>query len=560
MAEEQMAAFARAVPGSDTRLVRLTRSRDVGVAAFGKVAARLEETNGLMASFVTCLRDLGRASLSEEGAHDPLADVSHTLRHLSGILAHLGDDSCSNGLADAHRQGQSALDALHRESIKLMAISAITLINSRSIGGVDLGDYVNSLRQMADDLQDGAAAVSSGLVRIGVAQGNGAATSASASHTLATADQVIEGSRQGTSLQARHLDDARRSMAELAAKLGKDAAQEVQILMTGIQFSDAYSQRIEHVCAMIDRLDLTQMPTERLAVETLMAAQLWSLAQESDAAVASSCQSLERISAMAARVRSAFGGGHDGADAAPNHLQHRRSALDQAVQSRRVIEPAIAAANAAAVSVRHDVEAAVTRFAGLIRTTEAMTLSAFNAGLITSRGGIAREALSVLALAVHESVDACGRQIKRCQAALQTIGQKHNSATIAQVDAAAEEFVARIDICSRDLANTEAKLQQIRGLRESSAQTGTNLLASTAATTGEVVYLLDASKELRDLARELAEDPGNAVVTDVSPATLDDIYEGYTMDRERQIHDRLFGRARRAAAKTSIEVLDDILF
>jgi hypothetical protein len=556
-----MAAFARALPITDTRLDRLTRCRDVGVAAFGKVAARLEATNTSATALIGQLKDLERCSLEADDARDPLAEVSMTLRQLTAILANLGAASQDNSLADAQRQGQSALDGLHRESIKLMAISAITLINSRSIGGVDLGDYVKSLRMMATALQEGAAAVSSGLVRIGQAQDQVAATASTACQTLAQADSAIDISQNGQAMQSRQVAEARSAMIQLTVRLAKAVTDDVQVLMVGIQFSDAYAQRIEHICAMMDRLDRTGSPDERTAIETLMAAQIWHLAQESDEAVARSCQALERIATMATQVRAAFGSSRDGTDgAAQSHLQHRRAALDQVVQSSHLIEPAIAAANAAANSVGRDAQAAVSRFADLTRTTEAMTLSAFNAGLITSRGGTARAALSVLALAVHESVDACGRQIKRCQSALKMISTVRADAGTSEIGAAAAEFAARIDACVNSLSETETTLARIARLRDSSSATGETLLAATAATTSEVVYVLDASKDLRDLAHELCDNPAQARINGVLPDQLADIQATYTMDRERVIHDQLFGIAARAPVTPVAESVDDFLF
>ena len=143
----------------ETVFDRLQESRARGIAAFAKVATCLSLTSAAAGALCGQLRDMGDCLSDPRIAHDPVDEVSVAVRDLSGILQGLMTGGENYRMDQAFREGHSSLKMLDRQAIKLQAVASITLINSQTIAGVDLGDYVKSLRNMASELKRGASLV-----------------------------------------------------------------------------------------------------------------------------------------------------------------------------------------------------------------------------------------------------------------------------------------------------------------------------------------------------------------------------------------------------------------
>lgn len=550
----------------ETVFDRLQESRARGIAAFAKVATCLSLTSAAAGALCGQLRDMGDCLSDPRIAHDPVDEVSVAVRDLSGILQGLMTGGENYRMDQAFREGHSSLKMLDRQAIKLQAVASITLINSQTIAGVDLGDYVKSLRNMASELKRGADSVKSGLKRISAAQIEAESVTQLAGKTLLALDADFRAHL--TERQADNLRQvaARRRMEEMAIRVVKATQGEVRALITAIQFSDFFDQRLEHIC-LFESLATGAL---RNPMRALIAAQLWGLADDADQIVAAVWRALQQISDLGAEIAGEFGGesggesgGERGKGSAQNHLCIRRVALENAVRSKQTVEPAILSAKQSAQLVRDDIDAAVTEFADLIRTTQAMTLSAFNAGLITSRGGSARSALSVLALAVHESVDTCGREILQCRRALSVIGASRFGAETVGIEQAAGQFAGQVDECAVTMATMEELLGKAEALRLQAVRSGPELQSAIETATAEVVLVLDAANCLRDIAQEFASDPRAIDVSSFGPLDLSEAFSLYSMERERDVHEALFGVPAGAEDRdpgTTTASLEDILF
>ena len=376
--------------------------------------------------------------------------------------------------------------------------------------------------------------------------------------TLAAINAELATVQRGRAEQNRLQIQGRRLIEEMAARVAGSTRADVQILVTGIQFCDSYAQRLGHVCLLVPMAETGGAS----AISGLIAAQIRALAKDADEKVADLGCALQAISEPGRETGATFVG-KSGAAAPDAGLDMRRQALEKAIQSRRIVEPAILCTNPSAALVGGGIASTVSRFAELIKTAEVMTLSAYGAGLLALRGGTARNALSVLALAVHESVGACRREVKGCRAAQAVVGAGRSNGNSGAIEAAAPDFARRLDACAAKISVTDAILRQIEMIRRASLGVAAKLRRAIVASTAEVVFVLNTFHQLRDTARDLVPDPANIQGADSGAVDLDDKFELCTMKRKREVHRTVFGlpeglEYRNAGAVAAS--LDDILF
>jgi hypothetical protein len=209
--------------------------------------------------------------------------------------------------------------------------------------------------------------------------------------------------------------------------------------------------------------------------------------------------------------------------------------------------------------MRRDIEEVEQRFQSLSGTTEAINLSAINAGLMTARAEAAREALGVLSDSVRQSAGVCSVQIEACRRALAVLSDALGDRVVGEIQAAAGAFFSGLDTCSASLA---AAFEHESGL--AMAQDGvTDAADSIFRIIREKSPALDAAGDVSDGLRHVATEISSRFPA--GPRTwpdLDDVFDTYTMSRERDVHDALLGRTDRQnnAVPKPAASLDDILF
>ena len=176
--------------------------------------------------------------------------------------------------------------------------------------------------------------------------------------TLAATNAELATVQRGRAEQNRLQIQGRRLIEEMAARVAGSTRADVQILVTGIQFCDSYAQRLGHVCLLVPMAETGGAS----AISGLIAAQIRALAKDADEKVADLGCALQAISEPGRETGATFVG-KSGAAAPDAGLDMRRQALEKAIQSRRIVEPAILCTNPSAALVGGGIASTVSRFA-----------------------------------------------------------------------------------------------------------------------------------------------------------------------------------------------------
>ncbi len=528
----------------------LEHRRSDGIAAFGEVSDAMGALNAALGAVGASLHRLSDIC-RDHGDVEGIVALRQSLAELRTSLAAWTDAGTEERLSAALSEAQLAMDQLRREAAQLSAIASMTAITAAGAGVSGMSAYVHSLRGMTAAMHKNAQAVAERLASLGLARQAATETALKADGALRLSEASLAGEADELAETLGKSEAVRSRLDRSARALADEVAKETGALITSIQFSDSFAQRLEHVCSMLEHAG-----GREAAVATLAAEQLRSLAGDGHQSETDLKMALGRLERLSARAREEFRG--QGL-LARDLVGSLRAALADAVDSRATSAPAIEASTSAALEMRRDIEEVEQRFRSLSGTTEAINLSAINAGLMTARAEAAREALGVLSDSVRQSAGVCSVQIEACRKALSVLSGALGSRVVGEIQAAAGAFFGGLDTCSASLATAFE--------RESGLVMAQDGVSDAAETISRIIRekgpALDAAGDVANGLQRLAEEitsrfPGRPQ----SWPDLEDIFATYTMSRERDVHDRLLGRSDRqdGSAPKPETSLDDILF
>lgn len=449
-------------------------------------------------------------------------------------------------LAHAISDGLDAVETLRRECRQLNAIASMTRVTGYSLNIDAIEDYIVTLRGMIGRLSSTTMAVQDGLVSIGTAvrQATGQLGIAASCARMA-----MEGQRQAQA--APEMDEICGLAGSLAERLRDSTQSNTAVLMTGIQFSDAFAQRLEHIETILKAAD-TEPPAGALA-----AAQISALASDASEMLTATRAALEQLGSVGQSAAESLAG-DTGAQAA-QLLAGWRAELDDGHQIERLVAPALEGAMAAV----ENIDAAVTDARGNLETLSAtaleVSLATVNAGLLARRSGSAKSAMDVLSTTVRERADACNDLNCRCRSSFGRIDSHTRTADFSQLIAEAGQLSALIARADADLALASEMFARLEAMQQAARQSAATL--EHAVDDG-----LRALSGLPDLIAEIANRVPQGMAGPLAPddaAVLVPFAALYTMDREREIHAGLVGEMlppAAAATATEPQSLDDIFF
>lgn len=525
------------------------------VEAFAEAADRLRIAHADLAALGRRLDDLSGLLAAQEIDSDPISPVAAAARALGAALA--GGEDRAAAEADL-AQASASLGQIEREVRELGAIASITMVTAGSLGAAGLDAYVADLRRLIATLAQESAALAGSIGGVGAALRASDRAGAKASRALRAAAASIDSGRARR--EATRAEAARllRRLSATAGSYAEAVARETSAVVAAMQFSDSLAQRIDHAQQI-----LAAAGGRESEVRALAAAQVDALAADARARAADADRSMARLAAEGGRVCAVFGApGEDGAAGAA--LRSRKTDL-QAIASRRA--EAVAAAGIAADAggrVRALLADAMQRFGGLIRSSAGINLSAINAMLLTARSGASRAALGVLSDAVRECALECAARGVECNEALRRLSDAAAAGRGSEIADAAAAFAGALSGAEDRLGAAERALAALDGMRRDTAESSARLPAATRGARQALGEVAAAAADLAALARGLRGE--RAAPPDAE--RLADLFDLYTMEREREIHLALVGGTapRRieappppaaAAAEASLE---DILF
>jgi hypothetical protein len=485
--------------------------------------------------------------LGETAADAAIEDqgLSAAARQARSALTPLADeDTMAMRLSQAGR-ARSVLEALRSRSVALRAIASLSKLTARSMGSDRFDDYTENLGRRSSDLGETAERVRQIL---GSVTDHISSAGVAARDAVAALDVLIEAVAESadTAPPVTARPGAERGLADAAGALRDRLRADVNGLVALMQFSDSYSQRMEHIETIAARPELA----------AIARAQLEGLAADTRDAVAETQDRIGRLAALASEAAGHFR--EDGmAAAALRKATMHHAALDTAVREAASVSRAAHVVRDGAEVLQTSMQVAREALSALQDQSEDIGLSAINSLLLARGDERTSRAMSNLAASVGEHARNTTADLAECKRLMERLTEGSDTMANA-ILAHAETLDALLAEAQRDLQAEDIRAEA-RRTGETSALRSVEDLERALGDASRALDALRAQPE-RLLARaDALGDTTGAPDPDAAQA----VRKIYTMQRERDVHDAVLGNAPSAPAATAApeeQDLDDIFF
>lgn len=533
------------MPGSGT-LMELGALRQQCQSVFdrltevlGNVHEALQGISGDFGKLSKLVDDVGTARGETGALHVACADLAAKLGNAHAVIS---TPDLHSSIAD----GLDAVETLRRECRQLNAIASMTRVTGNSVNIESIEDYIVTLRGMIERLSDTTTSVHDDLCSIGsaVRQATGQLGSAASCAQRAIGARTKE-------QQVPEVTDVCGAAAEMAEQLRESTQANTTVLMTGIQFSDAFAQRLEHIQTIL--ITAEELPQ----AAALAAAQIAALVSDASNMLLITRDALEQLGEVgqsAARSLSS-----DTGEKAASLLAAWRAELADGQKVERLVGPALDGAMGAVGNISSSIADARDNLETLSSTALEVSLATVNAGLLARRSGSAKSAMDVLSTTVRERAHACNELNHRCRKSFGRIEDITSDADFSRLTVEAAHLSELIARGGADLVLAAEMFSRLEKLQTEAHRAAITLKCS-------VDEGLAALSGLPDLISSLATQAPASCATKLSSsdaAVLFPCAQIYTMEREREVHAELLGTAQSVAQVTDPPVeqsMDDIFF
>jgi hypothetical protein len=216
---------------------------------------------------------------------------------------------------------------------------------------------------------------------------------------------------------------------------------------------------------------------------------------------------------------------------------------------------AIDAAQVAALRNLKEITQSQIRFGELRQLSKSIDMAAINARLRSTRLSASQRTMAVLSNAVLESAVGSRNELETCETGLDVVGAVLGQDDASKLSEAIRIFVNRLEGCQDNLKSTNDRGAELAKTRDDVTQGISTLQTLISDCRAASSGMCDRLDELAALGVQM---PHSASQTEWPD--LDHIYETYTMDAERVVHNTFIGRAQPTTAATAAVDLDDIFF
>lgn len=459
--------------------------------------------------------------------------------HLGSAHSALSANELSRAIAD----GLDAVETLQLECRQLSAIASMTRVTGHSVKIDAIEDYIVSLRGMIQRLASSTLAVQDGLGSIGnaVRHAIGQLGEASSRAHAANTDRTER-------MDAPAMDDIGVTVRDLSEQLKVTTQSNTGVLMTGIQFSDAFAQRLDHAETILHAAQ------DEYSFNLLAAAQITALTADAMDMLTATQRALEKLGFVGQTAVESLAG--DTGERTTELLAVWRAELDESNKVERHVAPALEAAMKAVKNIDAAIGASRQNLQTLSETALEVSLATVNAGLLAMRSGTAKSAMNVLSTTVRERAHACSELKSRCLNNFAKIDTHTQNADFNQLAAEAEQLRNLIICADADLklaSEMFARLKAMQRTAETSAMT-----LQTAVEEG-----LKVLTEIPDYITRITSYIPNVRSGELTPdeiAAFARFETLYTMDSEREVHTRLTGVPLVSLETQASQSMDDIFF
>lgn len=533
-------------------------AREHALGQMDSIIGLLHDTRGAIGDLQNVLSDL-LTKAGGGGEDDPLtmigADLSAVVNSLRRISDELGSTRVEGGCVNTRMQ---TLDIV-RSGLEFQMVAKLTAITVASLPqrSPELESYASSFADITERLTKVSNDVEAQFARIVSTRGAAVADFGSAEADLKHAQRTLDAEIESTRTSASRTVEAEISRA--AGHLRECARDELNKLVAAIQFADAFSQRAEHVVKALELAE-SALGTCGETYRRIALALSEDLLAGMRAASRDLQASFRRLGQEGEAANEVFEAGLGNGDLAAA-IHGREMGLGRAAAQLARVAPMIEAIERRTGEIDRLAGEARASLGSLVAISRQIMVSAVNAGLIASRISSVGGPLTVLAAAAQSQAMSCSRQIGECAAGVNSL--------IATMDDLALDKVRR----ELDAATATARRlgEDARGaVGAQNALTGAgariaSILGALGRISGQVAGRLagiEAAMASFDAGlapvRAALSGPGRAPP---DPAQFEILRKSYTMQSERDIHDRVLGVESRAQESVAArEDLDDIFF
>lgn len=483
-----------------------------------------------------------------------LVDEVETARSYSGTLhgvcvglsEHLSTAHCalnSSELSRAIGDGLDAVETLQLECRQLSAIASMTRVTGHSVRIDAIEDYIVSLRGMIQRLALSTHSVQDGLCSISKAVRRAITELGTASSRAHAAN---EDWMQG--FDAPQIDNIGGAVRGLSEQLSVTTQSNTGVLMTGIQFSDAFAQRLDHAQTILCAAE------GEASLNLLAAAQIAALTGDANDMLKATRTALEKLGAVGQTAVQSLAG--DTGERASELLAIWHAELDESNKVERLVAPALEAAMKAVKNIDAAIGASRENLQALSDTALEVSLATVNAGLLAMRSGTAKSAMNVLSTTVRERANACSDLKTRCLDSFAKIDAQTQNADFNQLAAEAEQLrnlIIRADADLKLATEMFARLDAMQHTAQNSAMT------LQCAVEDGLEVLAGIPDYIKHIVSHMP-NVGPMELTATEVAAFAKFEPLYTMDIERDIHAKLTGIPLGSSASQESQSMDDIFF
>ena len=526
-----------------------------GVAAFAVVLDELKHLRSLHKAIGDHLRsyaDLAAGGEAREegnsGVDGLLAGLDALSEALRGVLSGLsGTERREHVLA-----ARTYLNAIEQDGRSLKSVATLTRTTAASLGVTTLSGYLEALSETAQSIGSSARDVCSLLDQL---EGREAGI-LDRSRDTADALSVLASRLRAEKKALESLAASERQLAErIVGKAGALSAEgkgHLKGLVTAMQFSDRFAQRLEHFAAM------TKSDDGHLA--HLAAAQAKGIVSDLESTAESVRTCMEGMSRLGRDGAALF---TEGAivEAITQLVTSRTEILAPIVEDLAEAEAVIGALTKEAQHAAECAEAAQESFKSLETSCKAVSIASINSMLLSRQSGSTRGSLSFLSNEVRDTAVRCLAALGGSQASLRSALSQTEEAHTPLISASQ----VLDDAVSRFQTETEADRARLEDVRKLGREAGTaadELVAIVGHVDVAMAAVTEVGQRLGAAATALSAKPATGAP---DPELLAEFWDSYTMDDERLIHAEVFAgvagaEAPQAETPSDEDDVGDLLF
>lgn len=529
-------------------------------AAFLNVGDLLSRSAGLLdqigSTFETLPRDLDRPEVNEATAR--LTEVGSKAQEISDSFAQEQQDILR--LVDVVAKANRPITEL-RKTIRMMGILSV---NARVVAATvpnleDSDVFTTDIATLSSSAAKTIAAFTAIYEKLGQEVQAAAAArdkfEQSQSGTLSGLATRIGTSLDAVTRQRKRSSDGSAETVQMSRAIG----QRVMTAVMALQVGDATRQRVEHIETGLRKAS-EMAPNVLSVVAELSAAQLFDTIATLDNDVAEAEQALGQLArdatTISARSREIYGSGGQDSSALSRlnqEMRHATAVLHDCERERKQL-------GTVAAEVENTVKVLLEHVAAVQAIEANMRLVSLNAAIKCAQLGPEGAALNVIARQLRSLTT---DTVKAAEAAAERLGEAAELA-LAFSAASGDEATQQMEQLELDAADglklmesVEVRIRDALLVLEDAAPQVARYLDGAS---GGFSNHQDISETLSDAQMQLVAlgagsvqkpEPGSEMA-----ALLEEIRKTYTMESERQIHDRMFGKPAAAAAPVLVSVND----